>query len=59
MRRNFKDLTAPEVLGLAIALEEEDARIFREFARLLRPNFPKAAATLDGMTAQKTRTAAA
>jgi rubrerythrin len=53
MRRNFKDLTAPEVLGLAIALEEEDARIFREFARLLRPNFPKAAATLDGMTAQE------
>jgi erythrin-vacuolar iron transport family protein len=53
MRRNFKDLTAPEVLALAIALEEEDARIFREFARLLRPNFPKAAATLDGMTAQE------
>ena len=53
MRRNFKDLTAPEVLGLAISLEEEDARIFREFARLLRPNFPKAAASLDDMTAQE------
>ena len=53
MRRNFKDLAAPEVLGLAIALEEEDARIFREFARLLRPNFPKAAGTLDGMAAQE------
>jgi rubrerythrin len=53
MRRNFKDLSAPEVLALAISLEEEDARIFREFARLLRPNFPKAAASLDGMTAQE------
>jgi rubrerythrin len=53
MRRNFKQLAAPEVLGLAISLEEEDARIFREFARLLRPNFPKAAATLDGMAAQE------
>jgi rubrerythrin len=53
MRRNFKQLAAPEVLGLAISLEEEDARIFREFARLLRPNFAKAAATLDGMAAQE------
>jgi rubrerythrin len=53
MRRNFKQLAAPEVLGLAISLEEEDARIFREFARLLRPNFPKAAGTLDGMAAQE------
>jgi len=51
MRRNFKDLTAPEVLALAISLEEEDARIFREFARLVRPNYPKAAASLDGMCA--------
>ena len=40
MRRNFKDLSAPEVLALAISLEEEDARIFREFARRLRPNYP-------------------
>ena len=53
MRRNFKDLSAPEVLALAISLEEEDARIFREFARLLRANFPKAAASLDEMRAQE------
>jgi len=53
MRRNFKALTAPEVLALAIALEEEDARIFREFARRLRPNFPKAAASLDAMCVQE------
>jgi rubrerythrin len=53
MRRNFKDLSAQEVLALAISLEEEDAAIFREFARLLRPNFPKAAASLDDMCAQE------
>ncbi len=49
MTRRFKDLTAPEVLGLAISLEEEDARILQEFARLLRPNYPRAAADLDTM----------
>jgi erythrin-vacuolar iron transport family protein len=53
MRRNFKELSAPEVLALAISLEEEDARIFREFARLLRPNFAKAADSLDAMCAQE------
>lgn len=53
MRRNFKELSAPEVLALAISLEEEDARIFREFARLLRPNFPKAAMSLDAMCGQE------
>jgi rubrerythrin len=49
VRRRFKDLSAPEVLALAISLEEEDERIFQEFARMLRPNFPKAAAALDEM----------
>lgn len=53
MRRNFRDLSAPEVLALAISLEEEDARIFREFARLLRANYPKASASLDAMCAQE------
>ncbi len=49
MTRRFKDLTAPEVLGLAISLEEEDARILQEFARLLRPSYPRAAAALETM----------
>jgi erythrin-vacuolar iron transport family protein len=47
MKRRFKDLSAGEVLALAISLEEEDARIFQEFARVLRPSYPKAAAALD------------
>lgn len=53
MRRRFRDLSAPEVLALAVSLEEEDARIFQEFARLLRPNFPKAAGELDQMRAEE------
>ena len=49
MKRSFKDLSAAEVLALAISLEEEDARLLQEFARLLRPNYPKAAESLDAM----------
>jgi rubrerythrin len=49
MKRCFRDLTAPEVLALAVSLEEEDARIFQEFARVLRPSYPKAAEALDRM----------
>ncbi len=53
MRRRFKDLSAPEVLALAISLEEEDARIFQEFARILRHDFPRAAAELDEMRVEE------
>lgn len=47
MRRRFRDLTPAEVLALAISLEEEDGRIYAEFARLLRSDFPHAASALD------------
>ncbi|MBZ5638167.1 MAG: rubrerythrin [Acidobacteriia bacterium] len=53
MKRRFKDLSAGEVLALAISLEEEDARIFQEFARILRSNYPKAATRLDAMRAEE------
>ena len=49
MKRSFKDLTPPEIIALAISLEEEDSRILQEFARILRPNYPKAAVELDEM----------
>jgi rubrerythrin len=49
MKRRFKDLSVEEVLALAISLEEEDARIFQEFARQIRGNYPKAAADLDAI----------
>ena len=53
MARRFKDLSAAEVLALAISLEEEDGRIFQEFARVLRPNFPDLAAKLDDLRQQE------
>ena len=49
MQRRFKDLSPAEVLALAISLEEEDARIYQEYARVLRPDFPAVAARLDEM----------
>lgn len=49
MKRRFKDLSSAEVLALAISLEEEDGRIYQEYARVLRPNFPALAARLDEM----------
>ena len=53
MKRRFKDLSPAEVLALAISLEEEDARILQEFARVLRPNYPKAATDLDEMRGEE------
>lgn len=53
MKRGFKELSAAEVLALAISLEEEDGRIYQEFARLLRPNYPKAASELDAIRADE------
>jgi rubrerythrin len=47
--RRFKDLSPPEVLALAISLEEEDARIYQEYARVLRKDFPALAAKLDAV----------
>src|SRR4051812_269041 len=38
--KNFSDLTEQELLALAISLEEEDARIYDEFAEGLRETYP-------------------
>jgi erythrin-vacuolar iron transport family protein len=41
--KNFSDLSEQEVLALAITLEEEDSRIYGEFADGLRENYPDTA----------------
>lgn len=46
MAKNFKDLTEREILALAVSLEEEDGRIYGEFAQGLRQNFPQTAELL-------------
>jgi rubrerythrin len=42
--RTFDSLTEREILALAISLEEEDARIYEDFADGLQENFPEQAA---------------
>jgi rubrerythrin len=46
---NFDSLSEREILALAISLEEEDERIYADFAEGLRQNFPASAAVFDGM----------
>jgi len=47
--RSFDSLTEREVLALAISLEEEDERIYADFADGLREDFPSTAAIFSGM----------
>ncbi|MCX7963159.1 MAG: ferritin family protein, partial [Candidatus Sumerlaea chitinivorans] len=53
MKRSFASLSTPEVLALAIALEEEDARIIQEFARQVRATHPDFARQLDELRAEE------
>jgi len=41
--KNFDELTEQEVLALAISLEEEDERVYADFAEGLRKDFPASA----------------
>jgi erythrin-vacuolar iron transport family protein len=47
--RSFESLTEREVLALAISLEEEDARIYADFADGLKENYPEQAQKFDTM----------
>ena len=47
--RDFQSLSEREILALAISLEEEDERIYADFAEGLKQDFPGSAAIFDGM----------
>jgi rubrerythrin len=47
--KNFSDLTERELLALAISLEEEDSRIYEEFADGLRDAYPDTASMFNAM----------
>jgi erythrin-vacuolar iron transport family protein len=47
--KKFHELTEREVLALAISLEEEDERVYSDFAEGLRPDYPASAAMFEGM----------
>jgi len=51
--RNFNDLSEKEVLALAISNEEEDGRIFADFAEGLRENYPASARVFTEMAAEE------
>ena len=47
--RNFDSLSEREILALAISLEEEDERVYADYAEGLRESFPGSAAVFEGM----------
>lgn len=47
--RSFDSLSEREILALAISLEEEDERVYADFAEGLRESFPASAAIFEGM----------
>ncbi|HUA78712.1 MAG TPA: ferritin family protein [Acetobacteraceae bacterium] len=51
--RDFSDLTEREILALAIGSEEEDARIYADFAEGLRADYPHTAAMFTEMAAEE------
>lgn len=51
--RAFADLTEREVLALAISNEEEDGRIYADFAAWLREHFPHSAGVYDEMAQEE------
>ncbi|MGA1803053.1 iron exporter MbfA [Rhizobium sp. HT1-10] len=48
-KRPFETLTEQEVLAVAIAAEEDDARIYLAYADMLRPKFPSSAKVFEDM----------
>ncbi|MGE0232750.1 MAG: iron exporter MbfA [Flavobacteriaceae bacterium] len=52
-KRRFSELSEQEVLALAISSEEEDGRIYANYAEKLRKDFPASAAVFDGMAEEE------
>jgi rubrerythrin len=53
MAKNFKDLSEREIVALAIALEEEDGRIYGDFVDGLRETYPASAKMFEEMQAEE------
>jgi rubrerythrin len=54
-KKRFKDLSEKEILALAIQLEEEDARVYSDFAEGLRETYPSTAKMFEDMQAEESR----
>jgi erythrin-vacuolar iron transport family protein len=51
--KSFDQLTEPEILALAISSEEEDGRIYADFAEALREDHPDTAQVFSDMAAEE------
>lgn len=54
-KKSFRDLSEREILALAISLEEEDARVYGEFAEGLREAYPDSTKMFKEMQAEESR----
>jgi erythrin-vacuolar iron transport family protein len=54
-KKSFKELSEREILALAIQLEEEDSRVYGDFAEGLRETYPATAEAFDDMQAEESR----
>jgi len=52
-RRRFSDLSEQDVLALAISSEEDDARMYRSYAQMLRADYPASAMVFDAMAVEE------
>ena len=53
MAKAFSKLTEPEIMALAVSMEEEDSRIYGDLAERFRKTFPSTASTLSVMQAEE------
>jgi erythrin-vacuolar iron transport family protein len=53
MAKQFEDLAEREILALAISSEEEDSRIYGDFAEAMRTDYPATAQIFRGMQAEE------
>src|SRR5579863_677036 len=54
-KKKFKDLTEREILALAIQLEEEDSRVYADFADGLKETYPATARVFEDMQVEESR----
>src|ERR1700730_17623929 len=55
MAKRFRDLSEREILALAIFLEEEDGRVYADFADGLRETYPDTAKIFDEMREEESQ----
>jgi erythrin-vacuolar iron transport family protein len=55
MAKKFRELSEREILALAVSLEEEDGRIYADFADGLRHTYPDTAKIFDEMREEESR----